>query len=107
MLADNNFEYRDSKIEGVLQKKVEDAYIQHLRTLGVTVKLAQDGGKERFFQLFHWVTGDFPRRRKLVKTGFRKWQTKWEAKALEEYRKKKDRSKNRYYKPNNNYSKRK
>lgn len=88
LLKDKGYKYTETKIEGVLQQKVEQAYLDYLKTLGVNVNITIESGKDRYFQLFNWLVEDYPNRRKYVKTGFNMWQKKWEQIALERYQKK-------------------
>ena len=79
-LRQRNYVIKDAVIDGELQDRVEQAYLDHLKTLGVDVereKITIESGKDRYFKLFEWVSRDFYKRRKLVKSGFKKWQTKW------------------------------
>ncbi len=73
-------------IEGRLQDAVEGRLVEHLRELGVrSKKLTKKSGAKRFFILFNWVAKDFYNREKLVKNGFKRWNTVWREKALEKY----------------------
>ena len=87
MLKDRGIRCMDTKIEGILQTKVEQAYLDHLKVIGVNANITIESGKERFFQLFHWVAKDFHKRQKYVKSGFQKWEQKWEGICLDEYHK--------------------
>ena len=83
--------YEPAIIEGKLQDAVEGRLVSHLRNdLGVRSKnLTIISGKKRFFVLYNWLCYDFYRREKYVKSGFKKWQTTWRARAIERYEKKK------------------
>lgn len=73
-------------IEGKLQDAVEGKLVEHLRELGVrSKKLTKKSGAKRFFILFNWVARDFYNREKLVKNGFKRWNTVWREKAIEKY----------------------
>lgn len=74
-------------IEGKLQDAVEDRLVEHLRNdLGVrSKKLTRKSGAKRYFVLFNWVSYDFFKREKYVKSGFKKWNTVWREKAIERY----------------------
>ncbi len=82
-LNDEQYNYEDAKIVGYLQDQVEQTYLDHIiEEYGVPAKiLSKDSGKKRFFALYYWIIKDFPRRIKYVKSGFEKWQTKWEHEA--------------------------
>jgi hypothetical protein len=91
---DQNFE--DAKIEGNLQELVEMKYINHLRNLGVKSRnLTIESGKKRYFILFDWVSRDFYKREKFVKTGFKKWRTIWRDRAIERYEEYQNKKRNR------------
>jgi len=81
--------YEPAIIEGKLQDAVEGRLVSHLRNdLGVRSKnLTTESGKKRFFVLFNWLCQDFFKREKYVKSGFKKWQTTWRARAIERYEK--------------------
>ena len=86
-----NFELES--IEGKLQDAVEGKLVEHLRDLGVRSKsLTTKSGAKRYFVLFNWVSRDFYRREKYVKSGFKKWNTVWRAKAISDYNKFKKRN---------------
>jgi hypothetical protein len=88
-LRENQYNLIDSKIEGYLQDKVEDTYLNHIiEEYGVPDKLlTRESGKNRFFKLFNWIGKDFPRREVYVKTGFEKWDSKWKIQAKENWMK--------------------
>jgi hypothetical protein len=79
--------YEDAIIEGKLQDAVELRLLKHLRNdLGIrSKKLTTKSGAKRYFVLFNWVSYDFYRREKYVKSGFKKWNTIWRERALEKY----------------------
>ena len=79
--------YEDAIIEGKLQVAVERRLVNHLRNdLGVRSKsLTIKSGAKRYFILFNWVSYDFYKREKHVKSGFRKWNTVWRERAIEKY----------------------
>ncbi len=81
--------YEDAIVEGKLQDAVEWKLILHLRNdLGVRSKnLTKKSGAKRFFVLFNWICYDFYEREKYVKSGFKKWNTVWRARAIEKYEK--------------------
>lgn len=82
-LKENEYNFHDAKIEGHLQDVVEQTYMHYIieNYNFPSEKSSLDSGKKRFFELFHWVAEDFPRREHWVKSGFEKWQTKWRAEA--------------------------
>jgi len=81
--------YEDAIVEGKLQDAVEGKLVDYLRNdLGVKSKnLTQKSGAKRFFILFSWVSYNFYKREKYVKSGFKKWNTVWRDKAIEKYEK--------------------
>ena len=81
--------YEDAIVEGKLQDAVEGKLIDHLRyDLGIRSKrLTKRSGAKRFFVLFNWVCYNFYKREKYVKSGFKKWNTVWRARAIEKYEK--------------------
>jgi len=97
---DEGILYEDAIIEGKLQDAVEMKLVNHLRNdLGIRSKsLTTKSGAKRYFVLFNWVSYDFYRREKHVKSGFKKWNTVWRERAIEKYEeiKYKRRQNNRY-----------
>jgi len=79
--------YEDAIIEGKLQDAVELRFVNHLRNdLGIRSKrLTAKSGAKRYFVLFNWVSYDFYKREKYVKSGFKKWNTVWRGRAIEKY----------------------
>ena len=86
---DEGINYEAVIVEGKLQDAIEGKLIQHLRNdLGVKSKrLTKKSGAHRFFVLFNWVTYNFYRREKYVKSGFSAWKKKWRKIAIEKYEK--------------------
>ncbi|MHA1602316.1 MAG: hypothetical protein ACTSVU_08735 [Promethearchaeota archaeon] len=82
-LKENEYNLFDAKIEGYLQDKVEQTYLDYLVNEYdfPLEKTSVQSGKERFFTQFHWLAKDFPRRQHYAKTGFTKWETKWKIDA--------------------------
>jgi hypothetical protein len=87
MLKNSGYLVREAKIEGYLQDAVEGAYLQYLNDeLGVPPsKGLNTSGKDRYFVLFNWVSQDFPRRERFVKSGFEKWNSKWRDMARDDW----------------------
>ncbi|MFX0048607.1 MAG: hypothetical protein ACFE8G_10630 [Candidatus Hermodarchaeota archaeon] len=79
--------YEDTIIEGKLQNAVERRLINHLKNdLGIRSKrLTTKSGAKRYFVLFDWVSYDFYKREKYVKSGFKKWNTVWRERSIEKY----------------------
>lgn len=87
-MRENNYNYKTTKIEGVLQERVEEFYNQYLHIeYGIPKKrLNVQSGKKRYFEQFHWMTKNYPVRHQYVKSGFPAWKAKWKHKALEEWK---------------------
>ena len=82
-----NIKYYPAIIEGKLQDAIEEKFLSHLRTLGITSKkLTKEAGKDRFFVLFNWVCKDYPNRKKFVKRGFPAWKKRWKNRAHIKYK---------------------
>jgi hypothetical protein len=91
--------YEDAIIEGKLQDAVELKLVNHLRDdLGIRSKsLSTKSGAKRYFVLFNWVSYDFYKREKYVKSGFKKWNTVWRERAIEKYEEIKTNNKRNFY----------
>jgi len=91
--------YEDSIIEGKLQDAVERRLVNHLRNdLGIrSKKLTIKSGAKRYFVLFNWVSYDFYKREKHVKSGFKKWNTIWRERCIDKYEEIKTNKKRTYY----------
>ena len=91
--------YEDAIIEGKLQDAVERRLINYLRNdLGIRSKsLTTKSGAKRYFVLFNWVSYDFYKREKYVKSGFKKWNTIWRERAIEKYEDLKANRKGNFY----------
>ncbi len=93
---EEEIKYEPSIIDGKLQDAVEGKLVEHLRELGVrSKKLTTKSGAKRYWLLFNWLSYDFYRREKYVKSGFKKWNTIWRERAIEKHERIK-REKNRY-----------
>jgi hypothetical protein len=86
-LNEQGFNVFATKIDGYFQEVVEQTYLDHLiNDLGVPSNiLTVESGKKRFLSLYHWLIEDYPRRNRFVKSGFDKWQTKWDQTAQEDW----------------------
>ena len=80
--------YEDAIVEGKLQDAVEGRLIKHLRNdLGIRSKnLTSKSGAKRFFVLFNWICYDFYKRKKYVKSGFKKWNSVWRERAIKKHK---------------------
>ena len=96
---ENGILYEDAIIEGKLQDAVERRLVNHLRNdLGIrSKKLTTKSGAKRYFVLFNWVSYDFYKREKYVKSGFKKWNTVWRERCIEKYEEKKENKKGAFY----------
>ena len=90
--------YEPAIIDGKLQDAVEGRLIKHLRDdLGIRSKnLTKKSGAKRYFVLFNWVSYNFYKREKYVKSGFKKWNTIWRERSIEKYEKIKNSKKRKY-----------
>lgn len=81
--------YENSTIEGTLQDAVESRLISHLKNdLGIkSTKLTKESGIKRYFILYNWVSYNFFKREKYVKSGFKRWNTVWRERAIKKYEK--------------------
>ncbi len=83
---EEEIKYEPAIIEGKLQDAVEGKLVEHLRELGVrSKKLTIKSGAKRYWILFSWLSYDFYRREKYVKSGFKKWNTIWRERAIEKH----------------------
>jgi len=94
---EEEIKYEPAVIDGKLQEAVEGKLVDHLQNdLGVrSKKLTKKSGAQRYYTLFNWVSYDFYKREKYVKSGFKKWKTVWRDRAMEKHERLK-REKNRY-----------
>jgi hypothetical protein len=79
-LRERGFKVEEVEVSGGLQEKVERGYIRWCKERGVPAERLED--KKRFWGLLEWVAEKHELRERLVKTGWRSWKEKWQAKAL-------------------------
>lgn len=65
-----------TKIEGPLQKAIEDVCENYLVGLGIPIDGVEPSAKH-FRLCLDWVIEDYPARERYVKTGWPKWSQKW------------------------------
>jgi hypothetical protein len=83
---EEEIKYEPAIIDGKLQDAVEGKLVEHLRELGVrSKKLTIKSGAKRYWILFNWLSYDFYKREKYVKSGFKKWKTVWRERAIEKH----------------------
>jgi hypothetical protein len=83
---EEEIKYKPAIIDGKLQDAVEGKLVEHLRELGVRSKnLTIKSGAKRYWILFNWLSYDFYKREKYVKSGFKKWKTVWRERAIEKH----------------------
>lgn len=83
---EEEIKYEPAIIDGKLQDAVEGKLVEHLRDLGVRSKsLTTKSGAKRYWVLFNWLSYDFYKREKYVKSGFKKWKTVWRERAIEKH----------------------
>ncbi|MHA1395515.1 MAG: hypothetical protein ACTSRZ_18595 [Promethearchaeota archaeon] len=95
MFKTEKYSFISTKIEDPLQSLVEKSYLNHLKSIGVDMKISLESGKKRYFQLFNWVVNNFPEREKFVKSGFPSWSNKWRQIAFDQYKRNLVRLKNK------------
>ena len=84
---EEEIKYEPAIIDGKLQDAVEGKLVDHLRELGVrSKKLTIKAGAKRYWVLFNWLSYDFYKREKYVKSGFKKWKTVWRERAIEKHK---------------------
>ena len=84
---EEEIKYEPAIIDGKLQDAVEGKLVKHLRELGVRSKsLTIKAGAKRYWVLFNWLSYDFYKREKYVKSGFKKWKTVWRERAIEKHK---------------------
>ena len=84
---EEEIKYEPAIIDGKLQDAVEGKLVEHLRELGVrSKKLTIKAGAKRYWVLFNWLSYDFYKREKYVKSGFKKWKTVWRERAIEKHK---------------------
>ena len=84
---EEEIKYEPAIIDGKLQDAVEGKLVEHLRELGVrSRKLTIKAGAKRYWVLFNWLSYDFYKREKYVKSGFKKWKTVWRERAIEKHK---------------------
>lgn len=64
------------KIEGPLQRAIENVFTGYLTGLGIPINGIKPGARH-FRVCLDWVVEDYPAREKYVKTGWPKWELKW------------------------------
>jgi hypothetical protein len=76
----SGFTVEKVEITGELQKKVEKGFIDWCVEVGVPLEKLED--RRRFWTFLKWVTEKPDVREKLVKTGWKSWNTKWRDKVF-------------------------
>lgn len=78
-LKNRGFTVEKVEITGELQNKVEKGFSDWCAEVGVPFEKL--GGRRRFWTFLEWVAEKPDVREKLVKTGWKKWNTKWRDKV--------------------------
>jgi len=78
-LTQEGYTWESTKIEGLLQEKVEESFSRYVIHLGLPRNFVQHAKYAfGFHRLLKWVFADFDRRAPLCKTGWKSW-SKWSA----------------------------
>ena len=74
-LTTNNFNWKSTKIEGILQEKVEKSFADYSVSLGLPQSyISYTRYPFHFHKLLKWVYADYDQRKKLCKTGWKSWE---------------------------------
>ena len=79
-LVDAGFRVEKTEIKGELQERVEKGFGNWCEEVGVPV---EKDGKRNFYGLLDWVGENLKTREKLVKTGWKSWNSRWRKRAYE------------------------
>jgi len=80
-LRSQGFPVEEAKITGELQERVERSFVKWCIEVGVPQERLES--EKRFYPILEWVTEHIELRERLVKTGWKSWQTKWRKEAYE------------------------
>lgn len=76
-LTEAGFNWKTAKIEGLLQKKIEESFENYVISLGLPPNFVKHARYAfGFHRLLKWVFADFENRKKLCKTQWKSWK-KW------------------------------
>jgi len=76
-LTTHGYKWKSTKIDGLLQKKVEESFDQYVIQLGLPKNFIKHARYAfGFHRLLKWVLADIENRKKLCKTQWKSWQ-KW------------------------------
>ncbi len=78
-LKNRGFTVERVEITGELQNRVEKGFLDWCAEVGVPLETAED--RRNFWTFLRWVAEKPDVREKLVKTGWKSWNTKWRAEA--------------------------
>ena len=79
-LKNRGFAVEKVEITGELQERVEKGFVEWCVEVGVPTEKLED--RRRFWTFLKWVAEKPKIRGKLVKTGWRSWNTKWREKVF-------------------------
>jgi len=79
-LKNRGFTVEKVEITGELQERVEKGFVEWCVEVGVQAEKLED--RRRFWTFLKWVAEKPKIREKLVKTGWRSWNTKWREKVF-------------------------
>ena len=94
-LQQRGFYVEKARIEGELQERVEKSYLDWCAEVGFPLERLKN--EKRFYPMLEWVAEKISLREKLVKTGWRSWREKWEAKAYQIHLEKVAKVKKKHY----------
>ncbi|WP_422444200.1 hypothetical protein [Thermoanaerobacterium sp. DL9XJH110] len=74
-LTMKKYKWKNAKIEGVLQEKVEETFADYAVSLGLPQSyVSYTKYPFHFHKLLRWVYADYEKRKNLCKTGWKSWQ---------------------------------
>lgn len=82
----NEYNWKNVKIQGVLQEKVEKAFSDYAISLGLPQSyVTYTKFPFHFHKLLRWVYADFENRKHLCKTGWKSWQKYSDLQVITDY----------------------
>lgn len=76
-LTRQGYQWENTKIDGLLQQKVEESFNEYVIKLGLPRNFVQHARYAfGFHRLFKWIFADYSNRAKLCKSGWKSWK-KW------------------------------
>ena len=91
-LQQEEYDWTNRKIEGTLQRQVEDSFNEYVIKLGLPRDFVKHARYAYgFHRLLKWVFADFPNRSQLCKSGWKSWN-KWSEVPRQAFRARADKS---------------